>query len=142
MTAVVVDTSVALKWFHEKGETEVAEARAVLAAHRSERITVYLLDLSLYELGNVLIRSLRWTATDVAAQLDDLIAICGPPLVPGMAWHRDAASLAALHGLTFYDASFAAAAATIGAPLVSCDKQLIAAGLAESPTDFVSRLRL
>ena len=142
MTAVLIDTSVALKWFHEEGEAEVAPARAVLAAHRAERITAYLLDLSLYELGNVLIRSLRWAPTDTADQLADLLAICGAPLVPDLSWHRDAASLAALHGLSYYDASFAAAAAAIGAPLVSADKRLVDAGLAESPGAFVRRLRL
>jgi predicted nucleic acid-binding protein len=142
VTPVLIDTSVALKWFHEEGEAEVAPARAVLAAHQSERITAYLLDLSLYELGNVLVRSLRWSATDTADQLDDLIAICGDPLVPDLSWHRDAASLAALHGLSYYDASFAAAAAAIGASLVSADKELTASGLAESPSALVRRLRL
>src|SRR5712691_9276307 len=43
VTPVLVDTSVALKWFHEEGEAEVAEARAVLAAHQATRITAYLL---------------------------------------------------------------------------------------------------
>lgn len=142
MTAVLVDTSVALKWFHEEGEADVPEARAVLAAHQDERITAYLLDLSLYELGNVLLRSLHWSAVDTADQLADLVAICGDPLVPDLSWHRDAASLAALHGLSYYDASFASAAAAIGAPLVSADKQLVAAGLAESPVALVRRLRL
>jgi predicted nucleic acid-binding protein len=142
VTPVLVDTSVVMKWFHEEGEAEVAEARALLAAHQADRITAYLLDLSLYELGNVLIRSLRWSPTDAADQLDDLIAICGDPLVPDLCWHRDAASLAALHGLSYYDASFAAAAAAIGAPLVSADKELTTAGLAESPSALVRRLRL
>ena len=142
MTPVLLDTSVVLKWFHEEGEAEVAQARAVLAAHQAERVTAYLLDLSLYELGNVLIRSLRWSATDTADQLDDLLAICGDPLVPDLSWHRDTASLATLHGLSYYDASFASAAAAIGAPLVSADKELIASGLAESPSAFVQRLQL
>ncbi len=142
MTAVLLDTSVVLKWFHEEGEAEVDEARALLAAHESGRIAAYLLDLSLYELGNVLVRSLRWCATDTADQLADLLAICGDPLVHDLSWHTDAASLATLHGLSYYDASFAAAAVAIGAPLVSADKHLLAAGLAESPAALVQRLRL
>jgi len=140
MTAVLVDTSVVLKWFHEEGESDLAEARALLAAHRAERITAYLLDLSLYEVGNVLVRSLRWPAAEVADQLDDLVLICGPPLVPDLSWLREAAGLAAEHGLTFYDASFAAAASRTGARLVSADKRLLAAGLAESPRAFAERV--
>jgi predicted nucleic acid-binding protein len=39
VTAVVVDTSVVIKWFHAEGESEVVEARALLAAHRDEVLT-------------------------------------------------------------------------------------------------------
>jgi predicted nucleic acid-binding protein len=60
MTAVVVDTSVVIKWFHSEGESEVVQARAVLAAHRDEVLTAYILDLGVYEFANVLLRSLKW----------------------------------------------------------------------------------
>ena len=142
MTAVVVDTSVVIKWFHAEGESEVREARAVLAAHRDEVLTAYILDLGVYELANVLLRSLKWSAEDTADQLDDLLVICGPPLVPAPAWHREAAGLAEAHRLSFYDAAFAAAARAMRATLVSADKQLLAAGLAESPAACAKRLRL
>ncbi|MGH4013114.1 MAG: hypothetical protein ACRDSL_04125 [Pseudonocardiaceae bacterium] len=35
----VVDTSVVVKWFHSDNEAEVAESRAILAAHRDEVLT-------------------------------------------------------------------------------------------------------
>lgn len=139
MTTVVVDTSVLLKWFHSEGEAEVLESRAVLAAHRDEVLTAHLVDLSTYELGNILLRSLRWSAQDTADQLDDLTVICGPALVPAPAWHREAAALAQKHGLTFHDATFAAAARAVDGALISTDTQLLAAGLAESPTAFARR---
>ena len=44
--------------------------------------------------------------------------------------------------MTFYDASCAAAASALDVPLVTADRQLLAAGLAESPTDIAIRLRL
>jgi predicted nucleic acid-binding protein len=46
---VVIDTSVLVKWFHSENETEIAEARAIRDAHREERLTAYILDLSLYD---------------------------------------------------------------------------------------------
>jgi predicted nucleic acid-binding protein len=52
-----------------------------------------------------------------------------------------AATLAGDYGLTFYDASWAAAARALDIPLVSSDRQLVGAGLAESPRDIVTRLR-
>lgn len=57
-------------------------------------------------------------------------------------WLRHAAALAHDHGLSFYDASWAATADKLNMPLVSADRQLLAAGLAESPSDAVARLRL
>ncbi len=138
MTVVIADTSVVVKWFHEEGETEVAEARAILDAHRSDALDLHVLDLTMYELGNILIRSLHWGATAVADQLDDLDVVCGPPLAPSPAARRQAADLAERHGLTFYDSLFAAAARDREATLVSADRQLIAAGLAQSATNFVS----
>jgi predicted nucleic acid-binding protein len=142
VTAVVVDTSVVIKWFHAEGESEVVEARALLAAHRDEVLTAHLLDLSIYELGNVLVRALGWPAEDVADQLDDLLVICGPPLVPVPAWRRDAARLAETHHLTFYDASFVAAAQATETTLITADKQLLKAGLAETAASFVKRIGL
>lgn len=140
--AVVVDTSVILKWFHAEGETEVAAARSLLAAHRDELLTAHLLDLALYELGNVLVRSLGWSGAATADQLDDLLVICGAPLAPTPEWRRDGADLAARHGLSFYDASFAAAARALAVPLVTADRRLLTAGLGESPTRCATRIGL
>jgi predicted nucleic acid-binding protein len=142
VTAIIVDTSVVLTWFHADGETEVVESRAVLAAHRDEVLTAHITELGVYELGNVLLRSLKWTAEDTADQLDDLLVICGPPLVLPPAWHRAAAALCQEHRLTFYDATFVAAARAMRTTLISSDRQLLAAGLAESPAAFARRFGL
>ena len=66
-TDVVCDTSVVLEWFHEEGETDVEDARRLLAAHRAGSITAWVVDLTFYELGNVLLRALRWRAANVAS---------------------------------------------------------------------------
>jgi predicted nucleic acid-binding protein len=99
-------------------------------------------DLALYEVGNVLVRSLKWPSQKVAEQLDDLLGICGAPLALTSEWLRDAAYLATRHHLSFYDAAWAAAARGLGIPLISADRMLVGAGLAESPSTIVRRLRL
>jgi predicted nucleic acid-binding protein len=142
LTTVLVDTSVVIKWFHATGESELAAARALRDAHVANRLDAHILDLALYEVGNVLVRSLGWRADDVADQLDDLLAILGSPLVCGSEWLRAAAQVAAAHRLTFYDAAWVAAARGLGVVLVSADRQLLAAGLAESATATVLRLGL
>ena len=142
MTTLLVDTSVLVKWFHSEGERELREARAIREATQRGEVRSRMIDLALYEMGNVLLRSLHWSGSDVADQLDDLVVICGAPLALAPEWFRQAAVIGGLHGLTFYDAAWAAAADVLGVPLVSADAQLQAAGLAESPTAVAHRLRL
>lgn len=140
MIHLLVDTSVLIKWFHAEGEMELAEARALRSAHVSGGLEAHIIDLALYELGNVLVRALHWRPTDVADQLDDLLAIVGPPLSMSPEWLRRAATLAYEHDLSFDDASWAAASLELRVPLVSADRELQGAGLAKSPADTCVRL--
>lgn len=142
MTTLLVDTSVLIKWFHGSGESELTEARAIRDAHQRGDLEARIIDLALYEVGNVLLTRLRWAASDIADQLDDLVAICGTPLITTSAWLRDASVLGETHQLTFYDAAWAASAQALGIALVSADAKLIAAGLAESPASAARRLHL
>jgi predicted nucleic acid-binding protein len=142
MTDLLVDTSVLIKWFHSAGESEVSQARALLDAHVRGDLEAHVLDLAIYEVGNVLTRALSWSAAEVADQLDDLLAIVGPPLSMSHDWLGDVARLAETHGLSFYDASWAGCADALGISLVSADRRLLAAGLAETASDAASRLRL
>ncbi len=142
MTTLLVDTSVLVKWFHSEGEFELAEARSIRDATQAGEVQARVIDLALYEMGNVLLRALGWAGSDVADQLEDLVIICGSPLAMAAEWLRQAAVLGERHRLTFYDAAWAAAAQALGISLVSVDAQLLAAGLAESPAAVVQRLRL
>lgn len=142
MTHVLVDTSVLIKWFHSAGEGELPAARALRSAHVAGTLDAHILDLAIYEVGNVLLRALGWDAAAAADQLDDLLAVVGSPLAMTAAWLRRAAALAHAHALSFYDASWAATALELGVPLVSADRRLLAAGLAESPRQIATRLRL
>jgi predicted nucleic acid-binding protein len=142
LTTLLVDTSVLIKWFHSAGETQLAAARTLRAAHLAGDVDARILDLAVYEVGNLLVRALRWPARDVADQLEDLLTICGTPLTLPADWLRDAASLAAEFRLSYYDAAWAAAARGLAIPLVSADRRLHSAALAETPTEVVARLRL
>lgn len=142
MTTLLVDTSVLVKWFHSEGESELAEARSIRDATQVGEVQARVIDLALYEMGNVLLRALGWSGSDVADQLEDLVIICGPPLAMAAEWLRQAAELGERHRLTFCDAAWAAAAEALGIALVSVDARLLAAGLAESPAAVVHRLRL
>lgn len=142
MTTLLVETSVLIKWFHSEGESELLGARAIRDANQGGEVDARVIDLAFYEVGNVLTVALGWTAQDVSDQLDDLVSICGSPLGLTLDWLSQAAFLAETHGLTFYDAAWAASARGLGMSLVSADSKLLEAGLAESPTAAARRLRL
>jgi predicted nucleic acid-binding protein len=131
-----------IKWCHAEGENELDSARALRSGHVSGEVIAHVIDLAPYELGNVLVRALGWSPEETADQLDDLYAIVGPPIVMSPAMLRRAAGLAVARRLSFYDAGWAAAALELGVSLVSADRRLLAAGLAEAPTQACARLRL
>ena len=134
---VVSDASVALKWFHAEGEEEVGPARALLEHYVRQTIGLVVLDLTPYEVGNALLRSrARVSADRVAVVLDALAGIC-PQVAPDNDELREAASLAERHGLTLYDAAYAAVARARKAELVTLDEALLKAGLGRRPSAVV-----
>jgi predicted nucleic acid-binding protein len=97
-------------------------------------------DLAFYEVTNVAIRA--WRDPGAARRLRGVVSAlegdgglvrCDEGLVAA------AAELAGTHGLSAYDAAYVAAAARIGARLVSCDlRDLVSPGHALSPGEAAS----
>ena len=133
---VVCDASVVLKWFHAKGEEEVGESRTLLDLHTSGTIALSVLDLTAYEVGNALVRGVGAPASAAQIALETLALIC-PRLAPTTADLADALTLAERHGLTVYDAAYAAMARNRGARLVTLDRRLLDAGLGVRPSEMV-----
>jgi predicted nucleic acid-binding protein len=141
MRELLLDTSVLLKWFHRDGEDELEQAEWRLQAHREGLVHAHVLDLGIYELANVTVRALNRDAQQSRAVLEATLALCGPPLTLPDSAFGVAADIANADGLTFYDASFAAAAREHGCTLASADRELLAAGHAITLTQSVERLR-
>jgi predicted nucleic acid-binding protein len=124
--AWVVDASVAVKWFlpaEREPDGELARSAIGCLAMRTT-------ELAMHEVGNVLTRHSGWEAEKIGAALDLLVEICGDPLPLVPEDRGVAAELSLSHGLTFYDASYAAIAARTGRHLLSADADLIGPGLA------------
>lgn len=135
---IVCDASVVLKWFHAEGEEEVEPSRALLDLHRSRSAALYVLDLTAYEIGNVLLRGrLRVEPPEVVTVLEALAVIC-PRITPSQTELGDAVALAEQHNLTLYDAAYAAVAAARHSYLATLDRALLDAGLGRRPSDIVS----
>lgn len=137
---VVSDANVALKWFHAEGEEEVAEARALLEAHRSRAIGLSVLDLTPYEVGNALLRGRAGASAEQAAVVLDALGEVCATVNPTAADFRRATELAERHGLTLYDATYAAVAESRGAELATLDKALLDSGLGVRPGEIAERL--
>lgn len=86
---VLADSSVLIKWFWAHGESEVESARALRDAHVEGHINLSVLDLAVYEVGNVLVRPLSLPAK-VASRLS--IRCCPSSVKPcpcnGDGWTR------------------------------------------------------
>jgi len=130
---VVVDASVVLKWFHAAGEEAVEPARTILDAFARRQVDLVVLDLTIYEIGNVLVRAgagARAAATILAAVLE----ICEPVALSGHEMET-AARLAGEHHLTFHDAAYAAIAHERRGRLVTLSRALLKANLGVRPED-------
>jgi predicted nucleic acid-binding protein len=137
VTDVICDASVVLKWFHEFGEEEVGESRALLDLHRTQALAISVLDLTAYEIANALVRGIGVPADKVAIVLDALEVIC-PRLTVSTRELAQAAVLAEKHRLTVHDAAYVAVAQSRSAQLATLDRALLAAGLGRRPSEILA----
>jgi predicted nucleic acid-binding protein len=133
MPALLLDSSVILAAFDSE-DRQCEASRSLLVAADSSLAT---LDLSRYEVANVAVRV--WRSPGQVARLlglIDRIAEDGGLVVSDNPLLRDAAEVAERHGISVYDASYAAAASLRGRRLVSCDvRDLVSKGLAVLPEE-------
>ena len=127
---LVVDSSVVVKWFLSEGESGVDEALALLDRHRRGDVVLAAPDLLLYEVSSAMDRR----GVSPARQLDVASALfkMNLELERLSELHRDAVSLSVEHGVSVYDAAFAALARRIGGRLVSADQKLVASGACDA----------
>jgi predicted nucleic acid-binding protein len=138
--SVVSDANVVLKWFRSEGEEEVGAARTLLEAHKERTVALSVLDLTVYEVGNALIRGRAGVSAQQAATvIEALVEIC-PAIRPSPEEMRGASELAERHDLTLYDASYAAVAQGRSAALVTLDRALLDAELGSRPSELVQAI--
>jgi predicted nucleic acid-binding protein len=138
--SVVSDANVVLKWFHSRGEEEVESARALLDAHKERRVALSVLDLTVYEVGNALMRGRMGASAEQAATVIEALAEICPPIRPSREEMKAASQLAERHGLTLYDAAYSAVARSRSAELVTLDPALLNAELGSRPREVIKTL--
>ncbi|MGH7866551.1 MAG: type II toxin-antitoxin system VapC family toxin [Candidatus Dormibacteraceae bacterium] len=133
---VVSDTNVVLKWFYQDGEEEAADsALDLLDLYSQKAISLRILNLTPYEVGNAMIRK-RATQEEISGTVSAVVDIC-PIVTPSGADWSLAAALAVQHGLSFYDAAYAAVAQRRNAYLATFDRKLLGVGLGQLPDKLI-----
>lgn len=94
-------------------------------AWASGAVELLLLDLSVYEFGNVLVRQQRFDEDSAAAAVGELFSLGLPVLAVERELGVRAARVAARTGLSVYDAAFVAAAEQFDVDLVTADSKLV-----------------
>jgi len=136
--AVVSDASVAFQWFRADDEQEAEPSSALVRLFGEQEISLSVLDLTRYEVGNgLMLGHVGASAADVSRILAALNRIC-PQITPSAAELYAATQLAETHRLTLYDATYAAVAGARGAELATLDKALLKAGLGRRPSEVVA----
>lgn len=125
MKPVVVDTSVAFKWYRQTNDEEhVAQALAVLNDHLDGMIALNAPDLLIYELGSLLSLKRQYVSEPPVTILRRtlLLELQIHPIDQLLA--ERALAAAERYGVTFYDASFLALAGLLRCPFITADRKL------------------
>ena len=117
-SAVVVDSSVIVKWLNQENELFLKEADRLLDDRRRGKIILHTLELVKYEVGN----AINYKGMDETATLSVIILFYSLPII----FHQmeeelalDTGELAKKMSITYYDASFLALAKQLKAKLVT-----------------------
>lgn len=121
---VVLDASVALKWFRQESDT--AAAFAIRHAIIERTLTVRVPDLIRYEVANVLVWKGQTGAEDAIEALGTLEQLPWYIAHPSREILATAVSIADRYRTSVYDAVYVALALEDSAPLITADEKLIA----------------
>ncbi len=123
MKTYIVDTSVILKWYNQKDEKHVKNAKQILHDFKNEQINLIIPDLALVELTNVFLKGKQLPIPEIHLLLANIF---GLPLIikePSQTDLSKAVSIAELYKITVYDALFVAFAQSESCSLISDDEK-------------------
>jgi predicted nucleic acid-binding protein len=144
LSLLVLDASVAAKWFVVADEPLKREALDLLARSLEGQIEFVIPDLFWAELGNVLCKAVRQgrsTTRDAEESLRkakgmELLAVSSAELI------EEAFDIARRHNRSFYDSIYVALAVSRQATLVTADEKLANATAAYLPVKWLGALQL
>lgn len=123
--AYIVDTSVALKWFVQRGEADVDKAVGLAEAYRRGDCVLKAPELLLIEVANALMKGRRFTLPEVIEALAFLKNL--DMVVEGLRWPTltRAVEVSTTTGVAVYDCLFLAMALESDSYLVTADEAFV-----------------
>ncbi len=128
MSLLVLDASVAAKWFLPSVDEPLAEeAQALLRRYANGDIEFAVPDLFWAEIGSILWKSVRTGRLSSKAATEALTTMlqCGFPTVPSRELAEDALAIALSTGRTVYDAMYLALAVQRDTSMITADERLV-----------------
>ena len=120
----MVDASVAFKWLiPDSAEDDVAIAKLLLVDHMEGRAKITVPELLYYEVGNILLFGRSRPPIEEAE--DALAGLLAIPLMIVSSTTTGVLRLAAIHGLSYYDAAYVALAEALDCQLITADQRLV-----------------
>lgn len=119
-TALVIDASIAVKWFIP--ESDSSDALSIRNAHRNQVISLFAPDLLTYELANALRYRSSMTISDLKGAIESLFDLDLALIGPTAKSVSRATSLARTLDLTTYDATYLMLAQELDCQVVTSDK--------------------
>jgi len=125
MADLVVDSSVAVKWFVV--EPYSADARRILDGYLDGSISFLAPDLINAEFGNIIWKKHIYQGLDAvdAQNIIDAFRLLRFPITPAAALLDDAYKLAVAHRRTVYDSLYLALSLRAGCQFVTADEKLV-----------------
>jgi predicted nucleic acid-binding protein len=127
VSVVIVDASVAVKWFlPENGESLVNQAIALLDAYEEEKVQFVVPDLFYVEIASAIWKAVR-TGRVSRAFADRALVLVHQrefPTVAALKLLDEAFQIASNHGRTVYDCLYVALAIQTNSQLITADERL------------------
>jgi predicted nucleic acid-binding protein len=140
VSLIVVDASVAVKWFlPEEGETLVSQAVALLDAYDDDQARFVVPDLFYVETASAIWKAVRAGRVSRAFGDQALVLLMQRefPTVPTLKLLDRAFQIAADYGRTVYDSLYVALAVQTSAQLITADERLANALAARFPVKWL-----
>jgi predicted nucleic acid-binding protein len=143
VTLVVVDASVAVKWFlPENGEAYVAEALALLDKYDENEVGIVVPDLFYVEIASAIWKAVR--VGRVPQEFGDraihLLTQREFATIPSFKLLANAYQIAMTHGRTVYDSLYVALAVQTKSQLITADERLANSLAAHLPVKWLGAL--